>query len=534
MTVASPVPGRAARTEAQQGAEKRRPVGARGVRDRLRGTDPWAAVVGLVALAVYLINGFDGHLSPDLATYAYAGQRFADGMVPYEGVLNRSGPLAHALPGLGALAADLVGGDELTGMRVLFMLIAIGGVVLTYLLGRDVFRSRLAGVGAAGAMLCFRFSLEYASSGPRDKTVVMTLLLAAWCAAHLRRWATAGVMASLATLTWQPAFVWAGLPVALMILLVEHDHRVRALVRFAAAGLVPLALVVGVYLAIGRFSLFYEGFWLVNYRYTAAMYGHRHKPDVWTVMQTAYSGSVWVVVVGLAGLAIVTVGALVRRSPAHRPGTATMVTVLMAAVLGAVWTSYSFDGNSDTMPFLPEAALGVGALIGALVHGTVGRGRTVGRAVGVLATVVTVALALSYAVPRPGLGVDEQRARVAVVFDRLPPGATLLTADAPAPAVLVDKTNPTRFQRFKNGTWGRLQEVWPGGAAGYVRWIDRSGTTVLAIGKGPLGNLVRAQGLENYRRVGRGATWSWYLSTSVPTETRRAIREALRRLHARP
>ena len=236
------------------------------------------------------------------------------------------------------------------------------------------------------------------------------------------------------------------------------------------------------------------------------MYGHRHKPDVWTVMQTAYSGSVWVVVVGLAGLAIVTVGALVRRSPAHRPGTATMLTVLMAAALGAVWTSYSFDGNSDTMPFLPEAALGVGALIGALVHGTVGGGggRTVGRAVGVLATVVTVALALSYAVPRPGLGVDEQRARVAVVFDRLPPGATLLTADAPAPAVLMDKANPTRFQRFKNGTWARLQDVWPGGAAGYVRWIDRSGTTVLAIGTGPLANLVREQGLENYRRRRQG------------------------------
>ena len=69
----------------------------------------------------------------------------------------------------------------------------------------------------------------------------------------------------------------------------------------------------------------------------------------------------------------------------------------------------------------------------------------------------------------------------------------------------MDKTNPTRFQRFKNGIFGRLQDVWPGGAAGYVRWIDRSGTTVLAIGKGPLMQVVRAQGLENYRRVGRGA-----------------------------
>ena len=265
MAVASPVPGRTAQTEAQQEAEKRRPVGARGVRDRLRGTDPWASAVGLVALVVYLINGFDGHLSPDLATYAYAGQRFADGMVPYEGVLNRSGPLAHALPGLGALAADLVGGDELTGMRVLFMFIAIGGVVLTYLLARDVFRSRLAGRGrrrrhAVLPLLPGVRELRPPREDRRPDAPPRRLV----GRPPSSRWATAGVMASLATLTWQPAFVWVGLPVVLLVLLVEHDHRVRALVRFAAAGLVPLALVVGVYLAIGRFSLFYEGFWLVT------------------------------------------------------------------------------------------------------------------------------------------------------------------------------------------------------------------------------------------------------------------------------
>ena len=492
----------------------------------LRRRDPLAPAVGVVALVVFLIRGFDGYLSPDLATYAYAGQRFADGLVPYAGVLNRSGPLAHALPGLGALAADLVHGDELTGMRVFFMFIAIAAVVLSYLLARDLFGSRLAGLGAAGALLCFRFAAEYASSGPREKTPVLALVLAAWWAAHHRRWATAGVLASLATLTWQPAFVWAAPSVAVVIVLVERGGRLRALTRFTVAGLVPLVAVIAAYAAIGRFSLFYEGFWLVNFRYTAALYADRTPPSLWTVAYNAYAGSVWVILLGLAGLVVVSLVALVRRSSWRPPGTATLLAVLVALVLGALWTSYSFDGNSDTMPFLPEAAVGVGALVGALVH----RRRVAGLVAGVLVTALTVGLAVAYAVPRPVVSVDDQRARDAVVFDRLPADATLLTADAPEPAVLMDKPNPTRFQRFKNGIFGRLQDVWPGGAPGYVRWIDRSGTTVLALGPGPLRAVVREQGLDNYQRVGKGAAWGWYVNTSVPLTTRLEIGKALRLL----
>lgn len=512
--------------------EKERSVRARSLLGRLRRTDPLAPLAGLVALVVYLVNGFDGHLSPDLATYAYAGQRFADGIVPYAGVLNRAGPLAHALPGVGAFAAELVNADELTGMRVFFMLFAIAGVVLAYLLSRDLFQSRLAGLGAAGAMLCFRFALEYASSGPREKTPVLALLLAAWWAAHHRRWATAGLVSSLATLTWQPAFVWVGPSVALVILLVEHGvrARVRALVRFTVAGLVPLLLVVAGYLAIGRFSLFYEGFWLINAKYTAPLYAGRGNPSVWEVTSSAYSWSALVGVLGLAVLAVLGGAVLLRRSQRRAAGTATLVSVALAAVLGALWSSYSFDGSSDTMPFLPEAAVGVGALIGALVH----RRRVVGLGVGALVIALTVGLAVSYAVPGPIQSIAEQRARDAVVFDRLPPDATLLTADAPEPLVLMDKVNPTRFQRFKNGIFGRLQDVWPGGAAGYVRWIDRSGTTVLALGPGPLRKLAREQGLPHYEAVGPGAEWTWFVNRSVPVETRRSIRQALQALPPRP
>src|SRR5262245_51938302 len=67
--------------------------------------DPLGPLLALLAGSVYWLRGFDGYLSRDLALYAYAGQQFADGVPAYEGVVNRSGPLSHLVPGLGALAA---------------------------------------------------------------------------------------------------------------------------------------------------------------------------------------------------------------------------------------------------------------------------------------------------------------------------------------------------------------------------------------------------------------------------------------------
>jgi 4-amino-4-deoxy-L-arabinose transferase-like glycosyltransferase len=134
-------------------------------------------VVCLVAVVVYSLHGFRGYLDRDVALYAYGGQQVVDGVPPYVGVLNRAGPLAHILPGIGVAVARLVGADDLTSIRVVFMLFAVACVGVVYLTTRDVFRSRLAGVAAAAAFLSFTGFVHYATYGPREKTP-MTLFLA--------------------------------------------------------------------------------------------------------------------------------------------------------------------------------------------------------------------------------------------------------------------------------------------------------------------------------------------------------------------
>ncbi len=214
---------------------------------RLRTIDPLAPLTGLVALAVYLLQGFDGLLSRDLAVYSYGGQQFADGVAPFVAILNRAGPLAHAVPGVGAWVADLVGVDDLFGMRVTLMLVAVATIVVMYLLGRDLFGSRGAGLATAAAMLSCEGFIRYATFGPREKTTMVLMLALALLAMVHQRWGTAGAFIALSTLCWQPVAFPAIAGVAVAALLGTGPgarDRLVALARIAVGGLVPTLVTV--------------------------------------------------------------------------------------------------------------------------------------------------------------------------------------------------------------------------------------------------------------------------------------------------
>ena len=159
----------------------------------MRRPDVVGVGVAAAATGVFVVHGFDGDLTRDLGLYAYAGQQVADGVPPYVGVMNRAGPLAHLVPGLGAAAARLVGADDLLGMRVLFLVLSVVCVWVVYLLGRDLYENRLAGVVAAGLLVCVPGVITYATGGPREKTTMMLLLALALLATTRRRWWWAGV-----------------------------------------------------------------------------------------------------------------------------------------------------------------------------------------------------------------------------------------------------------------------------------------------------------------------------------------------------
>ena len=172
--------------------------------DLARRVDPLGPLMAAAALVIFLAQGFDSILTRDLALYSYGAQQTVEGVPPYVSVLNRAGPLAHLVPAIGVAFARAVGMDDVLAMRLLMMLISLACVWLLYLLSRDLFGSRLAGVASSSALLTFTGFVTYAVGGPREKTTLTLFVILVFWAAN-RPVRNDGCQVSVARATKTPA-----------------------------------------------------------------------------------------------------------------------------------------------------------------------------------------------------------------------------------------------------------------------------------------------------------------------------------------
>ncbi len=482
------------------------------LRQRLASVDPWLAACCVTALGVYLLHGFDGQLDRDPAIYAYGGQQLAEGVPPYVAIANRAGPLAHVIPGPGVIVSRAVGVDDLLGMRVLFMLISVACIGLAYVTGRDLFRSRLAGVVTAAALLSFHGFIEYATYGPREKTAMVLFLLAALLAMTHQRWLTTGVLISLATLTWQPVFfaLMAGVVVAIL-LGVAAGHRLRALGRVVVGGLAPVLLTLGTFAALGEVPVLLDSFLFINAQYTEQAPLLRAPARSWDSLVEGYGASWWLLLVGLLALLVLGCAAAFGRAR-REPHNAALVGTAVLALAGIAWTLRAFNNWPDAFLLLPASALGVGALfrfVSARVSPRVALG------VAMIVVVATGATAVNYSLTgRDDDGLDDQRRSLAIVMGVLP-DARMLSISAAQPLVLAQQRNASRFQPFGAGMADYIDDTYPGGLAGYGRWVASNEPTVIAYGFRRVPSWLAPTIERSYERVGAAPGWKWYVRRDV-------------------
>lgn len=483
---------------------------------------------GVVAMAVYLLQGFGGVLSRDLGVYAYGGQQVAEGVPPFVAILNRAGPLAHLVPGMGAVVARLVGVDDVLAMRVTLMLVAVASVMLVYLLGRDLFRSRAAGLVSAAALLSCEGFLQYATFGPREKTTMVCFLALALLAMVHQRWGTAGAMIALSTLAWQPVAVPAITGVALAAVLGTQGGwtgRVGALSRVAVGGLIPTAITVAAYAAIGRLEIFLDAFVLINLRYTKVDGLTTNPGAAWASVTAGYGWSAWVLILGLVAILAAAAHAAIR-STRKTPEGASLIGLGAFVVLSVIWSAKSFDAWPDAFFVLPVAAVGIGGIVAPLVRRLPARS-VMAAAVAwcLVATGASVATALGN---RSG-GLDEQRADVEMIMSMLPTDADIFSVKAPQALVLAHQRNASRIQLFGNGLIFYVDATWPGGIEGYARWISRRSPTVIALGSTKAETSWLSDVLEqDYQKVG-GTLGSvrWFVNKRISKQVRSDIEAML-------
>lgn len=484
--------------------------------------DVLVPVVAAVSLVVYTVHGFHGALTRDLGIYSYAGQQVAEGVPPYVGVLNRAGPLAHALPAVGALVARAGGWDDVVTMRVVFMLLATASVCLTYLLGRDLFRSRAAGLVCAGTLLSFHGFIQYASNGPREKTPMVLFIVVALWAVTGRRWFTAGVCTALATLCLQTAFFGTFAAVVVGALLLAHGGRVRALVRIVLGGLVPVAVLATWFALAGSLRDSVDAFYTINRRYTVPNPVRERLDAVWLDLHEAYGVTVWLMVAGAAALAAYSLAAVSRRARAADPAVLVLPALTAGLVAGLAWTLEDYDAWADLFAVLPFAAVGIGA-----AYAVVARLLPTRAALGLAAVLVatTVGMAAEYAVSTRDDTLQVQRQATADVLAQLPPGARITSIEAPQPLVLTRRTNPTRHQMFRSGLQDHLEDTWPGGRAGFVRDLVADGPDLVAVGE-TVSRRWRDSIGPAYVYVGSAPMWDWYARASLGEATLADLRTA--------
>jgi hypothetical protein len=499
-----------------------RPSPAARATRRLR-VDPWGPLLALAALVVFLLHGFGGLLTRDLALYAYGGQQFAEGVPPYVSVLNRAGPLAHMVPGFAAMLARGIGTDDLLTMRLVMMLLSVAAVWLTYLLGRDAFASRLAGVAAAAGLLTFQGFVTYATGGPREKTTMLLLVVCALLAVVHRRWLWAGVAVALATLTWQPAF-FVGTAAAVVTVLALPWRRVPgALARFVLGGALATAVVTGYFVAVGALQEFLDGFLVINADWTDQTGLREYLDMAPEAMADGFGWSLWLILVGLAATVLLALVEL-RGLDRHDGRRMAVIGLGAATVASGLWSLRAFNGWADAVFVLPLAAVGLGGLVHALV-----RPLPVRVATGLVAAYTGVALVAAgieahadrhdYLTP--------MRTEVDAVLAAAGPDVSVASVGAPQPLVFGQLTNPVRHQMFIAGLNDYIDAELPGGLDLVADEIEAARPTFITMDHPTWYSFMRPVIRDHYVFIGSTYDITWYVERSVGEEQVHRLRRIL-------
>ena len=490
---------------------------------RWKRPDPLIVAVAVVSAVTYALHGFDAALTRDLALYSYAGQQVADGTPPYLGVLNRAGPLAHVLPGVGAWIARVGGFDDVLTMRLFFLVLAVAGTTMVYVLARDLFASRLAGIVSAATFLGFTGFIHYAADGPREKTPLTLFLVCALWALTRRRWFTAGVFVSLATLCLQIAFFPAFTAVVVGALLLAGGERLRALARIVAGGAIPVAVLAVWFWLVGSLRESVDAFLVLNARYTVPNPPMENLDILWEGSRAVYGWWLWVFVAGLVVLGLRGLSAVVPWVRRNDPSVLVLAALAVGVVTGLLWNLKDFDSWADLFPLLPFAAVGIGSLVPrAVLLLPAPRGPVELAAFVVVGSRDGGALVGDHPERRPGRPAGSRRRGLRCAAAG---GARLTSVEAPQPLVLTGRTNPTRHQMFRSGLQDYVDDTWPGGLDGFAGELVEQRPTLVTLGDSTY-EYWREAITPDYVCVGAAPGWSWWARADEDPAVLASLRRA--------
>ena len=450
-----------------------------------------AVVSTLAAVALFTRFSINQRLWRDEAIYVYGAQRFARGVPPYVSIFDPKAPLATMLAGGAAAVARLFGVNEIHAIRLEFFVFSCLTALAIYLLAKRLFRSVPAAVLAAVVFASFPIFAQDAIGGPDAKTPAILAMVVAALLLIERRWFWAGVATALATLVWQPLFIFPIAALVLPAVLTPKDKRRRA-VGVAFAGIaIPVALVGIYFLAAGAFGKFVEATLVFpltgNKRVPFSL--HERVTHMTHVVRLAY-GTLETALFGIGLLALVAIAVAVlvrgrreRRKTVRRP----LVSVVMFTFVGVLGflVYYDFQGPEDTLALTPYAALGIGGVVAVAIRLLRDRPQAVRATVAVVLASAAALFGNSWVAfdhrwTNNHLLLNEYSAACGVERILSNDGVLYALGD-PTPLVLTRRVNPDRYIYLEENVSGWKIQHTKGGFDGWVSQIEAANPSVIVL-----------------------------------------------------
>lgn len=443
------------------------------------------------AVLLYTRFNINQRLWRDEAIYVYGAQRLAHGVPPYASIFDPKAPLATMLGGVAAALARLFGVNDIHAIRLEFFVFSCLTAVAVYALARRLWRSVPAGVLAAVVFVSFPIFAQDAIGGPDAKTPAILAIVVAALLLIERRWFWAALMASVATLVWQPLFIFPIAALVLPLVMTERQGRRRSFVLALSGLAIPLALVGVYFLAVGAFGKFIEAtvvFPLVgNQRVPFSV--HQRVTHMTHLVRVAY-GPVESVLLMLGLLALLGIAVTVlvsKRAALREAARLPLISVILFTFVGVAGFLfyYDFQGPEDTLALTPYAALGIGGVAAVALRFARGRVRTWRAGVAVVLAAAMALVGFSW------VAFDRRwtnnRLLVAEYSDAcgldrmLGTNGGLYALGDPTPLTITHRVNPDRYIYLEENVSGWKVQETKGGFDGWVSQIQAADPSVIVL-----------------------------------------------------
>jgi hypothetical protein len=209
-----------------------------------------ASGISIIAIIIWLQYGiFKLHLEDDMGIYLYGAKELIDGNIPYVNLFEVKPPITFIVPAGGFLVfSNLLGLSYILASRITMLLLGGGTVFFTYLLSYHLFKNRIQAILSAIILLTVTVFGWAALSG-RIKLIMVFFSIACLYAIIRKKLFIAGILGSLAALSWQPG---ALLPLSVILYaMINKKLRKEQLIKSIIGAALPVIIIAIFFLIMG-------------------------------------------------------------------------------------------------------------------------------------------------------------------------------------------------------------------------------------------------------------------------------------------